>query len=550
MLDRAGAAAARPVAAGSAGRPRGRAAACRAACRSTPRAAARRENSVLPIEIAAPSTNVTIRCVYLPTSRWRICLHELVAALLDLDRLQVVRVQPDLQPVDVAVGRGLSGRAVRMREVVVEPDGRRLRLPDDGGGDRQDDEDERRQEAQVHERDREAAREPQPLERRARAGRAAARSAPRRGRGRRRERPPSRAPTPARAAAASPTSWTQRGIWIRGGRPAAAHGADATARVRRLSPPDWDWSFEVDGALALDRHELWDEPQPNDAARAVSQAAATVESPGGVRYGAPDAGPGPRPARRARARRRELELERRRRRIAVLIALTAIARRRSCCSRRSAAPARSRSSRRRAPRRLLPAGPPTARDHRAPRHAAPAAAGQPVARDRDRLPGRHRRLARRSRRSAPRRTRGSCKRVLHAVVGSSRGEAALVPAARRPGAGDLGARRRRADRAPTSTRPVDGTVVAISQVVLNGQHVRLAASTSSRPPRRRSSSRSRTCSADPALVVGSPLTAGGSKLGSVVDFSRVEHQALARYTNDAGNHVVVEVHASPALGLG
>ena len=56
--------------------------------------------------------------------------------------------------------------------------------------------------------------------------------------------------------------------------------------------------------------------------------------------------------------------------------------------------------------------------------------------------------------------------------------------------------------------------------------------------------------ADPALVVGSPVTAGGTKLGSVVDVARVEHEQLARYTNDAGNHVVVEVHSSPALGLG
>ena len=38
------------------------------------------------------------------------------------------------------------------------------------------------------------------------------------------------------------------------------HGSDSTARVRRLRPPAWDWSFAEDGALALDRHELWEEP--------------------------------------------------------------------------------------------------------------------------------------------------------------------------------------------------------------------------------------------------------------------------------------------------
>ena len=46
------------------------------------------------------------------------------------------------------------------------------------------------------------------------------------------------------------------------------------------------------------------------------------------------------------------------------------------------------------------------------------------------------------------------------------------------------------------------------------------------------------------------MTAGGSKLGSVVDFSRAERQALARYTNDSGNHVVVEVHPSATLAVG
>ena len=54
---------------------------------------------------------------------------------------------------------------------------------------------------------------------------------------------------------------------------------------------------------------------------------------------------------------------------------------------------------------------------------------------------------------------------------------------------------------------------------------------------------------DPALVVGSPLSAAATKLGSVVDYSATEHQALARYTNDSGNHVAIEVHPSATLGL-
>jgi hypothetical protein len=55
---------------------------------------------------------------------------------------------------------------------------------------------------------------------------------------------------------------------------------------------------------------------------------------------------------------------------------------------------------------------------------------------------------------------------------------------------------------------------------------------------------------DPALLVGSPVTAAGTRLGSIVDFSHAERQALAHYTNDAGNHVVVEVHPSASLSVG
>ena len=54
---------------------------------------------------------------------------------------------------------------------------------------------------------------------------------------------------------------------------------------------------------------------------------------------------------------------------------------------------------------------------------------------------------------------------------------------------------------------------------------------------------------DPALVVGSQLSAAATKLGSVVDFTHAEHQSLSRYTNDSGNHVAIEVHPSATLGL-
>jgi hypothetical protein len=74
-------------------------------------------------------------------------------------------IEPELETIDIEVGGGPSGPGVRMREVVVEPARRGLRLSDDRGGDGEDDQREHRQKRQVHERDGDAARKPHPLER-------------------------------------------------------------------------------------------------------------------------------------------------------------------------------------------------------------------------------------------------------------------------------------------------------------------------------------------------------------------------------------------------
>jgi hypothetical protein len=97
--------------------------------------------------------------------------------------------------------------------------------------------------------------------------------------------------------------------------------------------------------------------------------------------------------------------------------------------------------------------------------------------------------------------------------------------------------------------PVDGTIVAIDDVVLNDRNhgSRIDIQPTGAPSLVVSVTHVRV---DPSLTVGSPVTAAGSKLGSLVDFSRAERQSLARYTNDSGNHVVVEVHPSAALSLG
>jgi hypothetical protein len=97
--------------------------------------------------------------------------------------------------------------------------------------------------------------------------------------------------------------------------------------------------------------------------------------------------------------------------------------------------------------------------------------------------------------------------------------------------------------------PVDGTIVAVDDVVLDDRVYgsRIDIQPTAAPSLVVSVSHVRL---DPALVVGSALTAGGSKLGTVVDYSSAEKQALARYTNDAGNHVVVEVHPAATLSIG
>ena len=112
-----------------------------------------------------------------------------------------------------------------MREVVVEPVGRGLGLADDRGHHRHDDEPQRSREAQEDDRDREAAREPGPLERPhdrveqerdQRPDEEEKDDVTRRATG---------IPTRTRSRRGKPTSCTQRGISMRGGRPTALTGA-------------------------------------------------------------------------------------------------------------------------------------------------------------------------------------------------------------------------------------------------------------------------------------------------------------------------------------
>lgn len=94
--------------------------------------------------------------------------------------------------------------------------------------------------------------------------------------------------------------------------------------------------------------------------------------------------------------------------------------------------------------------------------------------------------------------------------------------------------------------PVNGTIVGIGKVILDEKAygARIDIQPLDAPSLIVSISHVKV---DPSLTVGAMVTADASKLGTVLDFSRVERQALARYTNDAGNHVLVEVHPAATL---
>jgi hypothetical protein len=96
--------------------------------------------------------------------------------------------------------------------------------------------------------------------------------------------------------------------------------------------------------------------------------------------------------------------------------------------------------------------------------------------------------------------------------------------------------------------PVEGTVVGLRDYVVDGRQY---GSVIEIQPRSEPSvvvwvTHVR---ADPLLRVGTTLSSSTSKIGTVVDLSKVERQALARYTQDAGNHVSIETHPASNVGL-
>ena len=88
--------------------------------------------------------------------------------------------------------------------------------------------------------------------------------------------------------------------------------------------------------------------------------------------------------------------------------------------------------------------------------------------------------------------------------------------------------------------PVNGKVVQIEPYVINGRArgVRLDI----RPDDDATVIVSMTrIAAEPLLAIGSPLQVGVTRVGSIVDLSKLEQQKLAQYTQDSGNHVTIVV---------
>ena len=314
--------------------------------------------------------------------------------------------------------------------------------------------------------------------------------------------------------------------------------------VAQLRPAAWDWSFFEDGNLALDSHELWEEPGSGSGSElSQSRPRPPLHRPM-TSATVPRMPPSRAPGQSSRARTRSPA--RRLQRFAGLTVVSAVLVATLLLT------AFGDGATPRIPD--LAAAPPLVGASGLPAAQIVATHGplriqMPVAQSRVTAVGYH---------------------------GAGEGTLRLQPAGRRGNEGILGRLRERifgagddslvwyqlsGGRGPQTSSlavgaapgtdvfaPVDGIVIGIRDLVIDrGRHgVRVDIQPANAPSLVVSVSRLRP---DPGLTVGLAISSARTRIGTVLDFSRVERQALAEFTQDAGNHVSIEVRPAATLAL-
>jgi hypothetical protein len=316
---------------------------------------------------------------------------------------------------------------------------------------------------------------------------------------------------------------------------------DRTAEVVPLRPPEWDWNWAEDGNLALDRHEVWEETLVDRRIR-LSQTRPPLRLKDGSRFVTVPRMPAPSRRPSAPSRRRRQPVPHRARRLIVLTVVCGVLLGTLLITAFGQGATRQPSRALPGPAsRLLPLGPPT------PLTVALHSGLRiqlPIEQSRVTAIGYHSSgdgaiplspLGRQG-------NEGALSRLAHKIFGGggagfayyqlSGGETAVLDVGAIPGT-DVYA-------------PVDGTIVGISDYILNGRAYgsRIDIQPSAAPSLVVSLT---NLSPDPALTVGSTIAASSTKVGRVIDLSGVEKQALSRFTQDAGNHVAIELRAAATL---